>query len=74
MKKNYTVETLVFLNSKLDEIIGKSDLIKELLKEEEDPKILNLLDKKLEKLQEELDFIDNKIRLEQKMLKSSHGI
>jgi hypothetical protein len=69
IKKNLSIDTLVFLSSKLDEILGKSDLINELLEEEDDPKFIELLDKKLTRLENEIEYIGNKIRIEQDIIK-----
>lgn len=71
VKKNLSIETLVFLSSKLDEIMGKSELINELLEEEDDPKFIELLDAKLTKLENEIEYIGNKIRIEQDIIKNS---
>jgi hypothetical protein len=69
MKNKLYIQSLAFLNSKLDEIIGKTDLINELMDDEEDPKILVKLEEKLSLLEKEVEHIGNKIRIEQEMLK-----
>lgn len=70
-KENINVKTLNFLSSKLDEIIGKSELINELLEDEEDPNQIIKLEKKLSKLEQEVDFIGNKIRVEKEIINRS---
>ena len=67
--KNMSIETLGFLSSKLDEIMGKSELINELLEEDDDPNFIELLNKKLSKLENEIEYIGNKIRIEQDIIK-----
>lgn len=71
IKNNLVLETLGFLNQKIDIIIGKSELINELLEEVDDPLIVNLLQKKLDILELEINHIGLKIDLEQKCLKRS---
>lgn len=71
IKDNLIIETLSFLSQKIDNIVGKSELINELLEEIDDPIIIEKLDKKLEILEKELDHIGNKIDIEQKFLKKS---
>ena len=69
--ENFSVKTLNLLSTRLDEIVGKSELINELLEEEDDPRLIKLLDKKLTKLENELEYIGNKIRIEQEIIKNS---
>lgn len=71
IKENINVKTLNFLSSKLDEIIGKSELINELLEEENDPSLIEKLEKKLSKLEQEVEFIGNKIRIEKEIIGKS---
>lgn len=68
-KSSLVLETLSFLNQNIDRIIGKSELINELLEEVEDPKIIELLNEKLILLDKEITHIGNKIDSEQKILK-----
>ena len=69
-KNNLILESLSFLNQKIDIIVGKSELINELLDEIEDPVLIEILHKKLDLLEKEIDHIGNKIDLEQKFLKT----
>lgn len=71
IKDDLVIETLSFLNQKIDNIVGKSDLINELLEETDDPILIDKLDHKLMALEKELDFIGRKIDLEQKNLKKA---
>jgi hypothetical protein len=68
---NLILETLSFFNQKIDFIIGKSEVLNELLEEIDDPKILTHIHKKIENLEKELDYIGTKINLEQKLLKKT---
>lgn len=71
IENNLILETLAFLNQKLDIIVGKSELINELIEEFDDPKIIEILNEKLMILENELDHIGSKIDLEQRNLKKS---
>lgn len=71
IKDKLIIETLSFLNQKIDNIVGKSELINELLEETDDPVLIEKLDSKLLALEKELDHIGNKIEIEQKFLKKS---
>jgi hypothetical protein len=70
-ENNLIIETLSFLNQKIDNIVGKSDLINELLEEIDDPVIIESLNKKLAVLEKELDHIGSKIDLEKQNLKNA---
>lgn len=69
MKDDMTLKTLSFLTQKLDEIVGKSDLINEILEETTDKRMIRLLQRKLVDLEKELAYITEKVNLEKKMLK-----
>lgn len=71
IKDKLIIETLSFLNQKIDNIVGKSELINELIQEIDDPLIIEKLNEKLTVLEKELDHIGRKIDLEQKILKNS---
>lgn len=68
-ENNLILETLNFLNQKIDNIVGKSELINELLDEIDDPVIIEKLNIKLAILEKELDHIGSKIDLEKINLK-----
>lgn len=68
---NFIIQTLSFLNQKIDNIVGKSDLINELLQETDDPMLIQKLNDKLQILENEIDYIGKKIELEHKNLKKS---
>lgn len=70
-ESNLILETLNFLNQRIDNIVGKSELINELLEEIDDPYIIEKLNKKLSKLEKELDHIGSKIDLEKQNLKNA---
>lgn len=72
MKHNLVIETLDFLNQKIDAITAKSELLNELIQETEDSSIISLFNKKLDELDKELDFIEKKIDIEKKILKSQN--
>lgn len=68
-RNKMVLESLAFLNQSIDKIVGKSELINELLEEIDDPVFIGILNKKLDLLDKEITHIGNKIDLEQKMLK-----
>jgi len=61
---NLILETLGFLNQRIDIIVGKSEIICDLLDEFDDPILLEKLNCKLSELEKELDHIGSKIDLE----------
>ncbi len=71
IKDSFVLETLSFFNQKIDFIVGKSELINELLEEIDDPVIIEKLNEKLIDLEKEIDYIGKKIDLEQRNLKKS---
>ena len=68
-RNSLVLETLEFLNQRIDHIVGKSELINELLNEIDDPIIIEKLNTKLAILEKEIDHIGKKIDLESKFLK-----
>jgi hypothetical protein len=68
---NLSLKTITFLNQKIDAIVGKSEILKELSKEIQDEKILDILNNKYKVLEQEISHIEQKIDLEKKYLKKS---
>ena len=68
IKRNASVETLLFLSSNLDQIIGKTNLINELLEEESDPLVIQKLEEKLNLLEKEVEYIGKKIQVEKNII------
>ena len=68
IKRNASVETLLFLSSNLDQIIGKTNLINELLEEESDPLVIQKLEEKLTLLEKEVEYIGKKIQVEKNII------
>jgi prefoldin subunit 5 len=71
-KNNLVLESLAFLNQEIDKIVGKTELLNELLEEIDNVKVIEILNKKLDTLDKEITHIGNKINLEQKMLKKGN--
>lgn len=68
---NLSLKTIAFLNQRIDGIVGKSEILKELSKEIQDEKILDILNNKYKVLEQEISHIEQKIDLEKKYLKKS---
>lgn len=70
-EENLSLKTLSFLNTRIDRILGKSELLEELRQEVKDEKILKMLNDKYKGLEQEIAHIEQKIDLEKKYIKRS---
>ena len=68
MSSNMHLETILWLNKQIDDIHAQSVLVGELLMGEDDPRIIEKYDKKLQQFEKELSGINRKIELEREML------
>ncbi len=66
---NTSIETLAWLNKQLDELNGKSKLIGEMLLEENNPELIQILDKKLAQIEKEYNGLHNKLLQEKEIIK-----
>jgi len=71
---NTSIDTLVWLNKQLDELNGKSKLIGEMLLEEDNPELVQILDRKLTEIEKEYNSLHNKLLQEKEIIKDKFGL
>lgn len=71
---NTSIATLMWINSQLDELNGKSKLIGEMLLEENNTELIKILDTKLAELEKEYNMLHRKLLQEKEIIKQNYSL